>query len=90
MLGWVLFRMHTASGIADLYAGMFGLHGLGGVPGHLVLYILVAGALVFGLPEEWRWPVGRWNVVLVAATAVVFAVAISSVYTSHPFIYFRF
>jgi D-alanyl-lipoteichoic acid acyltransferase DltB (MBOAT superfamily) len=89
-LGWVLFRMRSARAIGALYAGMFGAHGIGGVPGHLALYVIVAAALVFGLPEEWRWPVGRWNAALVAATAVLFAVAVSSVYTSHPFIYFRF
>ena len=89
-LGWVLFRMRTGRGIVELYSGLVGLHGLGGVPGHLALYILVGAALVFGLPEEWRWPVGRWNLALVAATGVLFAVAVSSVYTSHPFIYFRF
>jgi alginate O-acetyltransferase complex protein AlgI len=90
VLGWVLFRMHSAHAIAQLYAGMFGLHGIGGLPGHLALYIAIAAAIVFGLPEEWRWSVGRWNVAYVAATAVLFAVAVSSVYTSHPFIYFRF
>jgi len=90
VLGWVLFRMHSAAGIGHLYAGMLGLHGFGGVPGHLVLYIAVSAALVWGLPEEWRWPVERWNVAYVAAAAVLFAVAASSVYTSHPFLYFRF
>jgi alginate O-acetyltransferase complex protein AlgI len=88
--GWVLFRMHSAAGIGHLYAGMLGLHGFGGVPGHLFLYVAISAALVFGLPEEWRWPVERWNVVYVAAAAVLFAVAASSVYTSHPFLYFRF
>jgi len=60
------------------------------VPGHLFLYIAVSAALVWGLPEEWRWPVERWNVAYVAAAAVLFAVAASSVYTSQPFLYFRF
>jgi alginate O-acetyltransferase complex protein AlgI len=90
VLGWVLFRMRSAHGIAQLYAGMFGLHGIGGLPGHLTLYVVIAAAIVFLLPEEWRWPVGRWNLAYVTATAVLFAVAVSSIYTSHPFIYFRF
>jgi len=90
VLGWVLFRMRSASGIGHLYAGMFGLHGLGDLPGHLLAYIAVSAALVFGLQEEWRWPFHRWNAAWVAAAAVLFAVAASSVYTSHPFIYFRF
>jgi hypothetical protein len=90
VLGWVLFRMHSASAIGDLYAGMLGLHGVGGAPGHLLAYIAVSFALVFGLPEEWRWPVERWRPALVAAAAVLFVVAATSVYTSEPFIYFRF
>jgi len=90
MLGWVLFRMHSAAGIGHLYAGMFGFHGLGYLPGHLAAYVAVSFLLVFGLPEEWRWPVGRWNVAWVAAAAVLFVLSVSSVYTSHPFIYFRF
>lgn len=90
VLGWVLFRMRTAAGIAHLYAGMFGLHGIGGAPGHLLAYILVSAAIVWGLPEEWRWPVERWNVVWMAGAAVLFAVSVSSVYSAQPFIYFRF
>ena len=90
-LGWVLFRMRTLDGIGSLYAGMLGLHGFGGgAPGHLLAYLAVAAALVWGLPEEWRWPVESWRVVAVAAAAVLFAIAMSSVYSAHPFIYFRF
>ena len=91
VVGWVLFRMRTLDGIGSLYAGMLGLHGLGGgVPGHLLAYIAVAAALTWALPEEWRWPVERWRPALVLGAAVLFAVAASSVYTAHPFIYFRF
>ena len=90
MIGWVLFRMRSASGIADVYAGMLGLHGLGSAPGHLLLYIAAAAALVWGLPEEWRWPVARWNLSYVVVAAVVFAFAAMSIYSSTPFIYFRF
>jgi D-alanyl-lipoteichoic acid acyltransferase DltB (MBOAT superfamily) len=90
MVGWVLFRMHSATGIAQVYAGMLGLRGIGEVPGHLLAYIAVAAAIIFGLREEWRWSFERWNAAWVAAAAVLFAVAASSVYISHPFIYFRF
>jgi alginate O-acetyltransferase complex protein AlgI len=90
VIGWVLFRMHSASDIGGVYAGMLGLHGLGGVPGHLMLYLLVSAVIVWGLPEEWRWPVAGWGPVRVAAVAVLFVVSAASVYTSHPFIYFRF
>jgi alginate O-acetyltransferase complex protein AlgI len=90
VLGWVLFRMHTADTIGSLYAGMFGLHGTGGVPGHLVLYLVISGFVVWCLPETWRWRVGAWGPVRLVAAATLLAVATASVYTSHPFIYFRF
>jgi alginate O-acetyltransferase complex protein AlgI len=90
VIGWVLFRMHSAADIGGVYAGMLGLHGIGGAPGHLMLYLLVSAAIVWGLPEEWRWPVAAWGPVRVAAVAVLFVVSAASVYTSHPFIYFRF
>ena len=90
VIGWVLFRMRSAADIGRVYAGMLGLHGVGGAPGHLLVYVLVSGAIVWGLPEEWRWPVGRWGSLRVAAAAVLFVVAATSVYSSHPFIYFRF
>jgi D-alanyl-lipoteichoic acid acyltransferase DltB (MBOAT superfamily) len=91
MVGWVLFRMRTLDGIREVYAGMLGLHGFGGgIPGHLLAYLAVSAAIIFGLPEEWRWSYARWRLAWVVATAALFAVAISSVYTAHPFIYFRF
>jgi alginate O-acetyltransferase complex protein AlgI len=90
VVGWVLFRMHSAGGIADVYAGMLGLQGLGDIPGHLIVYIAVSFAIVWGLPEEWKWPVARWNVAWVAAAAILFAFAAASVHASRPFIYFRF
>ena len=89
-VGWVLFRMRSLAGIGHVYGGMLGLHGVGGVPGHLILYLLVSAGVVWGLQEEWRWPVARWGMVRVAAAAVLFVVAAASTYTSHPFIYFRF
>jgi alginate O-acetyltransferase complex protein AlgI len=90
VIGWVLFRMHSASDIAGVYAGMLGLHGLGGLPGHLLLWVVISAAVVWGLPEAWRLPLARWNVALVAAAAVLFAIAATSVSKSTPFIYFRF
>ena len=90
MIGWVLFRMRTAADIGAVYAGMLGLHGLGGAPGHLLAYLLVAGAIVALLPESWRLPLSDWRAAPVAAVAVLLVVAAASVYTSHPFIYFRF
>jgi hypothetical protein len=82
--------MRSASDIGGVYAGMLGLHGLGGLPGHLLAYVLVAGAVAWFPPESWRLPLADWGAVRVAAVAVLFVVSAASVYTSHPFIYFRF
>ena len=90
VIGWVMFRMRSAADIGNVYAGMLGLHGLGGIPGHLIAYVFLSAAIVWGLPEEWRWPVATWGPVRIAAAAALFVVAATSVYTSHPFIYFRF
>jgi D-alanyl-lipoteichoic acid acyltransferase DltB (MBOAT superfamily) len=90
VISWVLFRMRSASDIGGVYAGMLGLHGIGGVPGHLLLYLVVSAAIVWGLPEEWRWQVGRWGYARIATAAVLFVIAATTVYKSAPFIYFRF
>ena len=90
VIGWVLFRMHTAAAIGSLYAGMLGLHGIGEFPGHLALYLVISGAVVWGLPEAWRWRVATWGPVRLVAAAALLAFSTASVYTSHPFIYFRF
>jgi alginate O-acetyltransferase complex protein AlgI len=89
-IGWVLFRMHTAAQAREVYAAMAGANGFGDIPGHLVLYLLVSAAIMWGLPEEWRWSYARWGYVRIAAAAVLFAVAASSVASARPFIYFRF
>ena len=54
------------------------------------LYIAIAAAIVFGLPEEWRWPVGALERRVRRRRRGALRRAASSVYTSHPFIYFRF
>jgi hypothetical protein len=90
MFGWVFFRMHSAAGIGDTLAGMAFLRGLGQFPGHLVLLIVLACAYTALVPEEWSWDLRRFGVVRVATVGALFAVAIASIYSSHPFIYFRF
>ncbi|HEY1370406.1 MAG TPA: MBOAT family O-acyltransferase [Gaiellaceae bacterium] len=90
MVGWAFFRLHSADDIAAILAGMLGLHGVGEVPGHLLLAIAAACAYVWTVPEEWRWRVSLFGPLRVAATAILFAVAIGAVYSSHAFIYFRF
>jgi alginate O-acetyltransferase complex protein AlgI len=90
MFGWVFFRLHSASAIGDAVSAMFLLHGLGQIPGHLVLLIVAATAYTMVVPEEWTWDVRRFGYLRVATVAALMAVAVSSIYTSHPFIYFRF
>ncbi len=90
MFGWVFFRLHSAAAIGHAVAAMFLLHGLGQVPGHLVLLILAAIAYTMVVPEEWTWDVRSFGFARVATLGAVLAVAIASIYTSHPFIYFRF
>jgi alginate O-acetyltransferase complex protein AlgI len=90
MFGWVFFRLHSAAAIGHAIAAMFLLNGLGQFPGHLVLLIVAAIAYTMLVPEEWTWDVRSFGFVRVVTAAAVFAVAIASIYTSHPFIYFRF
>jgi alginate O-acetyltransferase complex protein AlgI len=90
MFGWVFFRLHSAAAIGDAVSAMFFLHGLGQIPGHLVLLVVAATAYTMAVPEEWTWDVRRFGYLRVATVGVLMAVAVSSIYTSHPFIYFRF
>ena len=90
MFGWVFFRLHSAGSIRDALAGMALVHGLGQFPGHLALLIVAACAYTAVVPEEWTWNVGRFGVLRVATAGALFAVAVASIYSSHPFIYFRF
>ncbi len=89
-IGWVFFRMHGTTATGQAFAGMAGLHGLGGIPGHLVLYLVVSGVIVWTLPEEWRWRLERFGAPRLVAVGVLTAVAIMSFYATQPFIYFRF
>jgi alginate O-acetyltransferase complex protein AlgI len=90
MFGWVFFRLHSAAAIGDAVAAMFLLRGLGQLPGHLLLLIVAATAYTMTVPEEWSWDLRGFGFARVATVGAVLAVAISSIYTSHPFIYFRF
>jgi alginate O-acetyltransferase complex protein AlgI len=90
MFGWVFFRLHSATAIGHAVAAMFLLHGLGQFPGHLVLLIVAAIAYTMAVPEEWTWNVRSFGFARVTAVGAVRAVAVASIYTSHPFIYFRF
>jgi hypothetical protein len=90
MFGWVFFRLHSAAAIGHAVSAMFLLHGLGQFPGHLVLLLVAATAYTMSVPEEWTWDVRAFGLARVVTVGAVFAVAIASIYTSHPFIYFRF
>jgi alginate O-acetyltransferase complex protein AlgI len=90
MFGWVFFRLHSAAAIGDAVGAMFLFNGLGQLPGHLLLLILAATAYTMVVPEEWTWDVRSFGLARVATVGAVLAVAVASIYTSHPFIYFRF
>ncbi|HKC21977.1 MAG TPA: MBOAT family O-acyltransferase, partial [Gaiellaceae bacterium] len=90
MFGWVFFRLHSAAAIGQAVSAMFLLRGLGQFPGHLVLLIVVATAYTMVVPEEWTWNVRGFGYFRVVSVAALMAIAVSSIYTSHPFIYFRF
>src|SRR6266540_927334 len=90
MFGWVFFRLHSATAIGDALAGMVMARGAGQVPGHLALLIVLAFAYTAVVPEERTWELRRFGVLRVAGVGALFAVAIASIYSSSPFIYFRF
>lgn len=90
MFGWVFFRLHSAHAIGDAILAMAALRGPGQVPGHLDLWIVLACAWIWTVPEERTWRYDRFGVVRVAAVGAVLAVGIAAVYTSRAFIYFRF
>jgi D-alanyl-lipoteichoic acid acyltransferase DltB (MBOAT superfamily) len=89
-IGWVFFRMTSAGDIADVLMAMGGLQGLGQPVGELVPFLLVAGALMWGAPEEWRWEVPRWGGRRIAALGVVTGLALVSLEHTDKFLYFQF
>jgi D-alanyl-lipoteichoic acid acyltransferase DltB (MBOAT superfamily) len=89
-IGWVFFRMHGAHSVASTLAGLGGLHGLGAVPVGMLPWLLVAAALMWGVPEEWRWQLGRWPTWGLVPIGLATAVALVLVNSTTRFIYFRF
>jgi alginate O-acetyltransferase complex protein AlgI len=89
-VGWVFFRETTTEGVGSMLSAMAGLNGIGQPAQTLVPYLLVAGALMWGLPEEWRWRMPEWGALRVAAVAVLTVVAIISIEHARKFIYFQF
>ncbi|OYW58769.1 MAG: acyltransferase [Azorhizobium sp. 32-67-21] len=103
LLGWVWFRAETFDGALDLFAGLFGLNGIGGLSFPLAfgLYPLSVAALVAGgLIGFWKWPrlrlSARWRPVVAAGDYVmVAAVLLLSIIwigggPAAPFLYYRF
>jgi alginate O-acetyltransferase complex protein AlgI len=90
MFGWVFFRLHSAGAIGDALSALAFTQGLGQFPGHLALLIVAACAYTAAVPEEWTWNLRAFGLVRAATVGAVFALAIGSIYSSHPFIYFRF
>ena len=89
-IGWVFFRMHGAHSVASTFAGLAGLHGLGGTPVGLLPWLLVAGVLMWGVPEEWRWEIRRWPAWGLVPVGLATAAALVLVNSTTRFIYFRF
>ena len=103
LLGWVWFRAETFDGALDLFAGLFGLNGIGGLSFPLAfgLYPLSVAALVAGgLIGFWKWPrlrlSTRWRPVAAAGDYVmVAAILVLSIIwigggPAAPFLYYRF
>ena len=89
-VGWVFFRMDGAGEVGEMFAGLLGLHGMGEVPSALVPWLVVAGATMWGPPEEWRWRFSGWPVWRLASVGVVTAIALLLVNSTTRFIYFQF
>ncbi|MES2342457.1 MAG: MBOAT family O-acyltransferase [Pseudomonadota bacterium] len=99
-LGWVLFRSPDMGRALDLWTGMAGLRGLGGLqaatlavlqPLHLWLLPLAGALAVFGLPKALRRLRGlAWadTAVIVLLLALCLLKVAWGAYS--PFLYFRF
>lgn len=89
-LGWVFFRLTTTADIFAMLAAMGGVRGLGQPLETVAPHLLVAGCLMWGLPEEWRWRLPEWGARRVATVAALTAVALVSLNETQKFIYFQF
>jgi alginate O-acetyltransferase complex protein AlgI len=89
-VGWVLFRLRLPYEVRGTLKAMAGLQGAGVVSSTLVPYLVVAAAVVWGLPEGWRMSLSRWGVGRLAMLAVLTGVAVLSLSSSVRFLYFQF
>ncbi len=89
-VGWAFFRLRTTGDILDMLLAMGGGHGLGHPLRAVIPYLLVAGALMWGLPEEWSWRLPSWGTKRIAVVGVLTAAVIVSMNATQKFIYFQF
>jgi alginate O-acetyltransferase complex protein AlgI len=100
LIAWVFFRAETFSGALNYLGSMFGfvtvpntsllLDGLLYSPYHLMAMI-VAALVVWGAPQTWDWS-RQLGIVKAIIVVVVFilSVAVLSMQSYNPFIYFNF
>lgn len=102
-LGWVWFRTETFAGALDMFRGLIGLNGFGGVTLAMRLAVQplsVAALVVGGALALWTWPRLRWpdrfkpvaalaDYVMVAGLMVLSILWIGGGLPT-PFLYYRF
>jgi hypothetical protein len=89
-VGWVFFRMTSVGDIVHVLAAMGGLRGLGLPLTSLVPYLVVGAAMMWGVPEEWRWRFQTWGPRRLAPAAALAALALIYVNATQKFLYFQF
>ncbi len=100
MIGWVFFRADTLGGAVSYLQSMFGLAVvpetsllLGGLlyTPYNMLAVAIAGVVVWFCPQSWDWSrTLNGAKILVILTIYLLAVAVLSVQSYNPFIYFNF
>lgn len=90
VVGWVFFRLTSTADIVDMLGAMAGLHGGGTVIRSLVPYLLVAGVLMWAVPEEWRWNLREWGARRTALVGALAGLVLVLMNTTQKFIYFQF
>ena len=95
--GWAIFRAEGTAGLAAIFGGLGGFHGLGELPAASARAfeswagLLIGMAVAWFAPDAWR-VVGRGRPWAIAAIGVLFVVALAELAASthRPFLYFQF